>query len=137
MIFIRDFKVMNVPGDCYEAALFEEHRFDVPPWGGPTSAEYVINSEIINGVTFHNPEGEVVVIGMQKADQKLLGLPFEAFGNMEHEIDRLHTTLIETKRELVKTRTQRNVFYNMRFWDRIKFAFSPQKEAPHDESILQ
>jgi hypothetical protein len=107
MIVIKDVEIIETPLDHFEIAripdciLEDEYGFD-------------IKKEVIHGKTFVNKNGSSVVIGMSTNAQDVLGLPFEAFEDMNSHISRLR----KEKAECAK------VIKEAGLWSRIKYAFT-------------
>lgn len=71
---------------------------------------FTFEKEVVTPRLFVNEEGERYLIGMTKEVQDQIGLPFEAFENIQKENKQL-----------------RDAIYDLSFWQRLKFLFLGKK----------
>lgn len=95
MILIDKISVKEVPHNICEIAAYsytpERDILDYSP-GIPMNRmedALSVTKEQITGRRFQNGVGKAICIGMSKQVQVAIGLPFEAFDNMNKQIDRL------------------------------------------------
>ncbi|MCK9542958.1 MAG: hypothetical protein M0R03_13105 [Novosphingobium sp.] len=118
MILVKDIIVENVNGDCCDVAYYPKRDFDrysVKPID--------VKMEHITGKFFINERDEEVCLGFAKHVQDILGLPFEAFDNMNKKAQK-DAKLISSLRKLRnKEYDELNKYKKMSFWNRLKFLF--------------
>lgn len=89
---------------------FDRHVLSPTPIG---ERELNLFRERIQGWRFTNSHGDEVYIGMSKEAQLAIGLPFEAFENLQKE-------LRDTRESL---RAHRSAVNTANFWRRFKYLF--------------
>ena len=123
MICIKEIKVVDVDEDFIVvhmmdgllpfATLLQE--------GDNISQEMVeVTNEMVHGTRFRNSNGLDVCIGMTQQVQDLIGLPFEAFSNME-------ATILGMKLKITALLKELDEFKTMGFFGRLKFLFRGYK----------
>jgi hypothetical protein len=113
MIIIKDIDIIEVPTDK-EIELLHSLRTKV---GGRVSTDVAILNEAIKGRRFTNQEGKTICIGMTKEVQNLIGLPFEAFDNLEKAYDRVSNLHYESQQWIRKVKSKK-------WWERIVLVFT-------------
>jgi hypothetical protein len=123
-IVVREIVVREIDDERGGCAIEREDLPTITKNGArePYTSDYTI--EYMHGTTFVNKRGERVVIGASKEVQQILGLPFDAFSNMEGDIDRL-----ERERDAARKAAGDNLarvyeYENMTLKQRLKFLFT-------------
>ncbi len=83
--------------------------------------------ELIKGQRFRRSDGVDIIVGLTKQAQDILGLQYEAWDNMQKELEITHNSL-QVANETIKAVTQANI------WTRIKYLFCGYKvkELSHE-----
>ena len=123
MICIKEIKVVDVDEDFVMISRMEglPPFADLYPYDDDTPLETVeVTQEMVHGRWFNNGWGKEVCIGMTQQVQDLIGLPFEAFSNME-------ATILGMKLKITALLKELDEFKTMGFFGRLKFLFSGYK----------
>jgi len=123
MICIKEIKVVDVDEDFIMISRMEglPPFADLYPYDGDMSQEMVeVTNEMVHGTRFRNSNGLDVCIGMTQQVQDLIGLPFEAFSNME-------ATILGMKLKITALLKELDEFKTMGFFGRLKFLFRGYK----------
>ena len=116
MICIKSIEVIEVERDDVEIAyqMWPDDHYFLPDATEPVAAKFI--TETVRGRRFRNIDGKEVCIGMTKQVQDAVGLPFEAFENMEKEISNLYE-------EVGNLRLAISMLRGTGFWGRLKWLF--------------
>ena len=121
MICIKSIEVLEVERKDVEVAHFKwpDGYFETGDYECSTmTAE--LTYEMVRGRVFRNANGQEVCIGMTKQVQDAVGLPFEAFENMEKEISNLYE-------EVGNLRLAISMLRGTGFWGRLRWLFGGLK----------
>lgn len=108
------FEVKNNPSVNYKSPI-DNHKDPID--NHKDSIE--IYEELVCGRRFTNARGETVAIGMRKQVQQAIGLPFEAFENMNKTTSRINQQMKKQRKELEKIKS-------LGFLKRLKFLLTSQ-----------
>ena len=150
MIAIRSIDYVKVDGTpeniykfCYQEALTET-PMEVETANGTSMMRPTEVLEIIRGRKFMNPAtGEHIVIGLSKQAQKLLGLNYEAWDNLQKDLkwyQTKHNKLINEARELqaLQEASDKLVgsYQSAPWYQRLLWVFVgiPKQEENHEQS---
>jgi len=89
MLVVKDIEVLCVERNRIQIARYSPSVTFLAE-SAMTGELKEISIEDIHGQTFSNSRGERICIGMSNAAQQAIGLPFEAFERMNHQIADLH-----------------------------------------------
>jgi len=133
MLLIEDIKIREVCGNrlsvsrCKSDNTVPMNYMDAKYLDSPI--EYDV--EHVNGERFINARGETVCIGMTKHVQDAVGLPFEAFSNMNKELDSLRASFASHVRQikdlsatLAVSTTKLDAASSASLWKRIRYVFT-------------
>jgi len=124
MICIKSIEVIEVERDDVEVAHFRwpDGYFETGDYEcSPMTAE--LTYEMVRGRRFRNRDGKEVCMGMTKQVQDAVGLPFEAFEDMEKEIYSLNKERKRLKQEVGDLTRALMKLHNTGFWGRLKWLF--------------
>lgn len=114
MILIKDIKYYETERDIVELV----HR-DAPVFVGSEEGGTVVNAEVLSefvcGQKFVT-NGVEVVIGMSKEVRELLGMPLEAYANMQSAVSTAELACWAAQQELEE-------YIDVNLWTRIKRVF--------------
>ena len=122
MICITDIKIIKTTRDFFEKALSYQAGLRKPN-NSIIVEDQEVTHEIVYGREFINANGDSVCIGMAENVQIAIGLPFEAFANMNYHIEKQAKTIRKRNRQIEKLNIQIQYYKNMNFLEKIKFIF--------------
>ncbi|MHC4616296.1 MAG: hypothetical protein ACYTEQ_00945 [Planctomycetota bacterium] len=125
MICVTDVTIEEVDRDVHKVV-----KREMRPVDAKITVSKTVQEIIVHGRRFITPNGRVVTIGWTDAVQKSLGLPFQAFEDMNNHIERLSADLGNTERELWKRNDRIRRINAMTFRERIRFLFSRNLPDP-------
>jgi len=128
MILVKSVELVNTGEDNPNPFVYQYAKEPKSPWPPPEPGVAVARDfevETVEGKWFHNPAGVSVVIGWTKEVQLALGLPFEAFDNMEKQLsdDHLHITKLTN---LITALERQSI------WEFIKRKWKMRKVRKHE-----
>jgi len=88
MILVKDVAIAIVQKDDWAKVRKYEIGM-VARWGDPCKTSIPVTIEDIEGQRFRTEDGRELIIGMTQAVQDSIGLPMQAFKNMNEEIGNL------------------------------------------------
>lgn len=120
MILIHDIEVMVVPDD-----VWERYELELPKsvWDPEVRVDDLIIREMILGRKYINAYGQKVCIGMTKKIQESIGLPFEAFKNLEDKYERIGNLNIEYAKLNTIHKSNALRLKGLNWWGRLKLVF--------------
>lgn len=129
MICIKSIQTVEVDEDQL-GLIFFPPRTALKPEDMFKAEEQEVTKEMVIGRKFINIEGKSLCIGIAKEVQKALGLPFEAFEDMNILIERQQNTIYSMGTKQREAITKINKYQKIisklgraNFWDRLKYLF--------------
>lgn len=116
MLCITDITVVDVGEDIIRLSGRSDNMVEMVTNDGPRDP-IRIATEVIRGQRFRNSRGVIICIGMSQQVREAIGLPFEVYENLQHNLD-------YEKAQLRQSRNQLKRVKDMTFWERIRFAFT-------------
>ena len=83
-----------------------------------------VEQEMVRGREFVNANRERFCIGMSEQVQKAIGLPMEAFENMNRELDTNRQTIAQLRGRNAMYQKRIDVIKEAGLWQRIKYVFT-------------
>ena len=117
MIFIKDIEVVEVARTEVQYCIIPRQ-----PVGPLSTAQRDIGltQEVAKGRRYVTADGREIVIGMAKHVQEAIGLPYEAFDNLNKELE--HAWAISNGHYKAYCSYRKRIV-NMPFWERLKGLF--------------
>jgi hypothetical protein len=125
MLIVKNIEVLQVPNDKHK--IFEaisSFKRGISSNGCLPPEQLVdIKEEMITGRIFVNNRGERFCIGVSEQVQEAIGLPFEAFENINRRIETDTLTISKLKTKNAVYQNQIDKYKNMNFWQKLKWLF--------------
>jgi hypothetical protein len=114
--------------DFIETGMERYQLTELARWGAPTPIGYELADteqviEWVRGVEFTRPDGEKILIGASEQAQEVLGIQFEAWGNMEREIYRLQASNKHLRDTIHDYQDEVDRLSRLSLWERVKQLF--------------
>ena len=131
MIVIKDIDTIEVKGDVFDLAHFQE-PFMAPVEDFEAVAKSMkYETETIRGKRFYNHNGQEISIGLSKKAKEILGLPFEVIDNLTEalynktcEINQKNIKIRKLSGKLEDKTNRLKKYESMNFWRKFKFLFT-------------
>lgn len=123
MIVITEIKTREVNRNAWERAKFNcDAYFEAS--SGDVAETVRFTNEVVLGKDFKNAHGKTVCIGMTKEVQEAIGLPFEAFEELQKLIEefRQYNQLLFDRIERTEKRLKE--YSSLSFLGRLKYLFT-------------
>ena len=125
MILIKDIKILYTKEDIHRLRCelyppIKELLIKQPGKAVPAK----VTPEMVFGRIFRTATGEEICIGMTGAVQKAIGLPFEAFDNLQNELEEAKNSYNIICRTLNQQNKKLFTLQNMSWWQRLIFLFN-------------
>ena len=137
MIVVTDITLQDVKDDpCkFEHHTSLSHLGYIDPLASIPDEYLESTEETIKGHKYKLRDGRVLKIGWSKQVQEAIGIPIEAFDNLEKNVCSLSSSLtesVERNQKLIKeNNTLKNKLQSLRsmtFWQKLKFLFTNKEE---------
>jgi len=124
MLVVTDLKAIETTEDEFYTRL-QHCKFPIKYPSSTTPYEKVeVTVEDIHGRRFNHPKYGEIVIGWSDKVQKLLGIPFEVYDNLQEEITNLTHKNSMYYQNMIGYRSLVKRFQNMSFLQRLYYLFT-------------
>ena len=120
MLLIESVKVVEIKGDNTRVITC---RPEIQAFDPDAIMEESIETELVIGHRFRHADGREVCIGMPKKVEEVLGLPFEIYGDLTHNIESLQRELAFSRNVNFRLRYRLETIKGMSFWERLSRVF--------------
>ena len=123
MICITEIKTVDVDRNFIQITRMENIPAVAPIVGSDQEDYAEVKIEMVHGREFINQNGQRVCIGMTQQVQDLIGLPFDAFNNMEKELESNYVTISQLHSRSTMYQKKTEEYEQASFFKRLQYLF--------------